>query len=91
VVDVRLTPAPPVADWQPSAADWAELGPQAVALLDATVGAFRFDPVEGPQLLIALRSLSRAEHLELIIGAQLTDAHGKPSRLLGALARELRE
>src|SRR5688572_13593867 len=53
-----------LSDWRPTAAERAELGEQAQALLDATLRLYRLDDVEGKQALLALRSLTMVESME---------------------------
>ncbi len=88
--NLAVLPAPaPAGDWRPTEQDRAGLGPRACALLDAVIGKWQFDMVEGAQLMLAMRSLSRLEAMEdALAHVGVVDPTGEPSPLLGALARE---
>jgi hypothetical protein len=55
-------------DWRPSQAQIAVLGPRARMWLDAALGLYRFDALEGERLLEALRVMTRIEVLEATDG-----------------------
>ena len=78
-------------DWWPAPADVDALAPHARSLLDATLSLYRLSAIEGEQVLLALRTLSRCEQLEAAIAELgITDGSGKPLPLLSALSRESR-
>jgi hypothetical protein len=81
----------PTAEWRPTDAERADLGPRAIDWLDAALGLYQFDLVEGQRLMASLRTLTRIEAIEDAIGtAGVADAAGAPHALLPALAREQR-
>jgi hypothetical protein len=54
----------PVADWQPSPAERAELSPRAVVWLDVTLRQYVLSQLEGLRVMEALRVLTRIERFE---------------------------
>jgi hypothetical protein len=88
----NVLPMPMAAqDWRPSPTEIRGLGPQAVALLEATLAAYQLSPIEGVHVLVALRALTRLEALEAELARDGTVSRdGAPSPYLAAIARERR-
>jgi hypothetical protein len=76
------------ADWRPAKSNLNGLGQRALDWLEATLGIYKLDHVEGGLLLLALRSLDRLDRLEQAVSKAGVTADGEPHPLLVAVARE---
>jgi len=80
----------PMPEWLPNMADREGLSARARQLLEDLLTVYRFDAIEGPRLLSAIRSFSRLDQLEaaVTVGGVMCDGAATP--LLVALGRETR-
>jgi hypothetical protein len=72
-------------DWRPSQGEVAALSPLARTWLQATLGLYRLDALEGLRLLEALRVLSRCEVLEATTGMQAAGALVRERKLFQSM------